>query len=191
MKSIITIPVVALALGSLVLLTGCNQCRESVDFEAPLTIDTKYGQPTGISPDTQIFTAGNIQVTVMEFTTGGANRVFDYAAIESSPAGFTGTQVMRFNNISVHFFFGNVGFPVSEVSFDYMDMGGTESLSTGAFQFVGEIIDAPSAVVAQTVSVTSSTIPGGKRGTVTITGTNIDKVVIGGQEFWIDNLCVK
>ncbi len=174
-------------------LTGCppNNCNSSVDFESPLVVGTTYGQSTGSSAGTQLFTNGNIQVTGLEFTTAGGNRVYNYAAIESSPSGFTSTQVMRLNNISVHFFFGSVGFPVSEVSFEYLDLGGSENLSTGAFNFAGEITDAPNAVTAQQVIVTSSTIPGGKKGTVTIKGTNIDKVVIGGQEFWIDNLCVK
>lgn len=176
-----------------VFLTGCpsSNCTFSLDFEAPLAVGTLYGQPVGTPPGMQLFTVGNITATSLEFTAASGGRFYEYTVIEAAPAGFTGTQVMRFNNMSIILFLGNAGFSVSEVSFDYLDLGGTENLSTGAFQFVGEITDAPAAVTAQTVSVTSSPVPGGKKGTVTIKGANIDKVVIGGQEFWMDNLCVR
>jgi len=87
------------------------------------------------------------------------------------------------------FDFGANGFVPARVQFEFLDQGGTENLSVnGSAVFAGDISAVPATLGGATVSVSTTPAPGGKKGTVTLTGV-INGFMIGGQEFWIDNVC--
>lgn len=176
-------------------LTGCpppaSPTVACVDFEAPLAVGTQYGTPIPQPPGTVIFTPNGIPVSIQNFLAGGGLVVFNSAGIVMPPAPFGAGQAIRTNNINLEFKFTGVGFPVSEVRLDYLDQGGSENISVnGSPIFAGELSAAPNPIGGVNIAITSVPAPGGKKGTVTLTGT-VRTLQIGGQEFWIDNVCAK
>jgi hypothetical protein len=98
---------------------------------------------------------------------------------------------MRTNNINLEFDFSNIGFAPSEVRFEFLDLGGAENLSVnGSPIFAGDLPAVPSPVGGVNVSVLTTPVAGGKKGIVILTGA-VQKVRVGGQEFWIDNVCAR
>ncbi|MFN5168934.1 MAG: hypothetical protein ACK5DD_04875 [Cyclobacteriaceae bacterium] len=178
------------------LLTGCppSNCNSSVDFEAPLVAGTQYGAAAGQSPRDVIFTSGSIPVRVHKFLQLSGNTSFDIAAVTTAPPLFgSGTEVININIINLAFDLSSLGYRVSEVTFDFLDIGGSENLSfNGSPMFSGNLPDAPATLntAAVTVIVTTTPVQGGMKGSVRIKGI-IDKLTVGGQEFWMDNFCTK
>jgi hypothetical protein len=162
-----------------------------IDFEPPLAAGTQYGAPVGQAPGTVIFTSHAIPVTVQNFIFVGSGGTFNSARIEVPPAPFGSGQSIRTNNINLEFDFTPLGYPTSEVKFDYLDQGGSENVSVnGSPVFAGDLPATPNPIGGVTVAITSGPAPGGKKGTVTLTGV-VKTLRIGGQEFWIDNVCAK
>jgi hypothetical protein len=96
---------------------------------------------------------------------------------------------MRTNNINLEFDFGNIGFVPAAVKFEFLDRGGVDNISVnGSPIFAGDISAVPGSLGGVTVSVSTTPVTGGKQGLVTLAGP-IQKLRIGGQELWIDNLC--
>ena len=161
-----------------------------VDFEPPLAAGTQYGTP-GQGPGTVIFTSLGIPVSIHDFIAGGGLVIFNSAGIVVPPAPFGTGQAIRTNNINLEFNFTAIGYPTSEVRFDYLDQGGSENISVnGSPIFAGELSAAPNPIGGVNIAVTSTPALGGKKGTVTLTG-KVQTLRIGGQEFWIDNVCAK
>jgi hypothetical protein len=48
----------------------------------------------------------------------------------------------------------------------------------------------PSPIGGVNVSVSTTPVTGGKKGIVILTGA-VQKIRVGGQEFWIDNVCAR
>jgi len=72
---------------------------------------------------------------------------------------------------------------------DFLDMGGFENISVnGSPMFTGDISAVPGSLGGAAVSVSSTPAAGGKTGLVTLAGA-IQKLRVGGQEFWINNVC--
>jgi hypothetical protein len=98
---------------------------------------------------------------------------------------------MRTNNINLEFDFGNIGFVPREVSFEFLDLGGFENISVnGSSIFVGDLSAVPSPMGGINISVSTTPVTGGKKGIVILTGA-VQKIRVGGLEFWIDNLCAR
>jgi len=75
------------------------------------------------------------------------------------------------------------------VTFEFLDMGGFENISVnGSPMFTGDISAVPGSLGGAAVSVSSTPAAGGKTGLVTLAGA-IQKLRVGGQEFWINNVC--
>ncbi len=163
---------------------------QCVDFETQ-PLGASWGGFVGDVPGTFAFNQNGIDVTVKEFFTGGFVG-FNLARIEPDPIGCLTNQVAGLNNISMGFDVGGLPDPVVEVSFDYIDLGGTENLSVnGAPLYIGELAAAPSPIApGVNINVTTSAIGGGVCGRVVMTG-NITDFCVAGQEFWIDNVCVR
>ncbi len=163
-----------------------------VDFEQPLAAGTQYGAPAGQAPGTLIFNSHGIDVRVRDFVFMGGGGSFGEAGIEPAPATFGMSQVMAVNNINLEFDFSGLGAPVTKVTLDYLDMGGRENLAINgqpAPAYAGELEAAPSPIGGVALSFTPPvTVVGGKTGSMTATGP-ITQLQVGGQEFWIDNLC--
>ena len=158
-----------------------------VRFEAPLVVGTQYGAPAGQHSGDVIFTTNGISTSVHDFDFAGGGGTFNLAKVDLAP--FGSGQSMRTNNINLEFDFGNIGFVPTVVKLEFLDLGGTENISVNGSAIVpGDISAVPASLGGATVSVSTTPVPGGKKGVVTLAGA-IHKLRIGGQEFWIDNVC--
>ena len=160
-----------------------------VDFEAPLTVGTQYGMPAGQSPGDLAFTTNNIPVSVYDFNFIGGGGTFNLAQIDPASATFGNGQIIRMNNINLEFDFSGLGFQTAQVTFEFLDLGGFENLSVNASPiFAGELSSAPTPIGGVTLAVTTVPVTGGNKGTATLRGV-VTTLRIGGQEFWIDQVC--
>ncbi|MEN8224729.1 MAG: T9SS type A sorting domain-containing protein [Bacteroidota bacterium] len=156
-----------------------TQC---VDFE-PLGLGTMYG--SGInSPGDVIFTQNSIPVMVDNFYYVGGGSTFGNAEVTTASGIGTG-QDMREGNINLIFDFMETGYWIDMVTFDFADYGGHENLSiNGGTIYAGELTMMPSPP-GFTISFNMS----GSIGQCMIQGS-VEKLLVGGQEFYIDNVCV-
>lgn len=166
-------------------------CMVCVDFEPPLALGTQYGTPAGQAPGTVIFTSNGVPVSIHNFDFVGGGGTFNSARIEAAPAAFGSGQSMGINNINLEFDFSAVGFPASQVQFEFLDLGGSENIAVnGSPTFAGDISATPNPIGGVNVAVSTVSVAGGKKGTVILLGA-VNKLRIGGQEFWIDQVCAR
>jgi hypothetical protein len=169
--------------------TTPGQAHLCVDFEPPIAVGTEYGAPVGQTSGTVVITTNAIALSVADFEIGG-NTFFNSASIDPAPSSLGTGQVMRVNNISIDVDLTALPFTAREVRLDFLDLGGSENLAVNQSPvFVGELASAPPILGGVAVSVSASPVAGGTRGTVVLTG-NVASLRIGGQELWIDNICV-
>ncbi len=162
-----------------------------VDFELPLALGTQYGAPAGHHPGDIIFTTRGIPVSVHEFEFSGGGGLFNVATIDLAPAPFGAGQNMSSNNINLEFDFTGLGFTPAQVSFEFEDQGGDQNLSVnGSSMFIGDLASAPTPMSGVDVSVSTTPVGAGTTGTVILTGL-VQKLRVGGQQFWIDNVCAR
>ena len=163
-----------------------------VDFELPLTVGTQYGAPAGHSPGDVVFTSSGIPVSVHDFNSAGGV-TFDVATIALAPVPFGAGQSINTNNLNLEFDFTSLGFVPKEVSFEFFDQGGIENISVNGSPIVaGDISSVPTSIGGVNISVltTPVPVPPGKLGTMILTGA-VKTLRVGGQEFWIDNVCAR
>lgn len=162
-----------------------------VDFELPLTVGTQYGAPASHNPGDVVFTSNGIPVSVHDFNFTGGGGTFNVATIALAPVPFGTGQSINTNNINLEFDFSTLGFVPKEVSFEFLDLGGFENISVnGSPIFTGELSSVPTPIGGVNISVSTTPVTGGKTGTVILTGA-VQKLRVGGQEFWIDNVCAR
>jgi hypothetical protein len=161
-----------------------------VDFEPPLALGTQYGTPAGQNPGDLAFTANGIPVTVWDFNFTNGGGTFNLASIDPALAPFGRGQTIRSNNINLEFDFSGLGFPTSQVQFEFLDLGGFENIAVnGSSIFAGELSAAPNPIGGISYNIVKTPVSGGSTGTMTLSGA-VQQLRIGGQEFWIDNMCV-
>jgi len=99
--------------------------------------------------------------------------------------------VAQLNNICQVFDLAPLGIATSQVTFEYLDYGGTENLQiNGSSLLVGDLDTFSGMLVGGVfVDVVTSPYGGGVYGEVTLTG-DVQRLRVGGQEFWMDDLCV-
>jgi hypothetical protein len=175
-------------------LAGCKpippQQTACVDFEPPLAVGAQYGAAAGNVPGDVVFTTNGIPVTVWDFVWVGGGGTFGSATVEPATATFGQGQVVNTNNVNLEFDFTGLGFTPREVTAEFLDMGGFENLAVnGPPVYAGELTAAP-APAGFTINVATAPAPGGKTGTLTIGGP-VKTLRIGGQEFWLDNVCAR
>lgn len=187
----------ALGLALLSVSTAGCVCRPPynpsvcVDFDPPLVVGTEYGASAGNSSGDVVFTSNNIPVSVHDFVYTGGGGNFNKAYIDNAPLPFGSGQSIRTNNINLKFDFSHLAFTPSQVQFEFLDMGGFENLSVnGTPVYAGEFTLAPSPMGGAVVSTFTTPVTGGKKGVMILNGP-INEVLIGGQELWIDNVCVR
>jgi hypothetical protein len=162
-----------------------------VDFELPLTVGTQYGMPAGHNPGDIVFTSNGIPVSVHEFNIQGGGVKFEAAAIGLAPVPFGQGQSMNMNYINMEFDFTALGFVPNEVSFEFLDQSGDENISVnGSPIFIGDLSSVPTPIGGVNISVSTTPVAGGKTGTVILTGA-VQRLRVGGVEFWIDNVCAR
>ena len=131
-----------------------------------------------------IFTENDIPVTVEYFEWTGGGGTFGTCNVIDGTASFGTGQAMWTNNINLGFDFTNIGFSPNRVTFDFTDSGGNENISVnGEPIFAGELNMAP-----MPPGISMSIIDMGSYQRATLSGA-ILTLLIGGQEFAIDNIC--
>lgn len=160
-----------------------------VDFEPPLAVGTQYGAPAGHHSGDVVFTTNGIPVSVHDFNFPSGGGTFNVANIDLAPVPFGSGQSMRTNNINLEFDFSGIGFAPKQARFEFLDLGGFENTSVnGSPIFVGDLSSAPNPIGGVNISVSTTPVSGGKKGIVILTGA-VQTIRVGGQEFWIDNVC--
>jgi len=182
----------------IIALEGCCLCPRRikvvcVDFEPPLAVGTQYGSPGHNSGDLA-FTTKGVPISVYEFKFNG-DGAFRVATIEEQPSlQFSSGQCIRTNNINLEFDFSQLGFQTSQVDLRFLDTGGHENLSVnGSPIYVGELRSAPASIGGVSLVVNTESFPPPSpniRGILTLRG-EVKTLRIGGQEFWIDQVCAK
>ena len=183
----------ALALLATLLAQPSQAQPVCIGFGPPPAVGTIYGAPALVSGNLAFSTNG-IDAYVFNFALIPAGTAFNRAMIRVAPVSLPG-QSLWMTNINMLFDFRNLPFTVKKVTLNYLDLGGYENLAVnGSGIYRGQIATAPAVIGMSNVSVTSVPTPppvSGRTGTVTITGPDIDSFLIGGQEFWIDNVCAQ
>jgi len=159
----------------------------SFDFEPLYTV---WGGTAGNSPGDGVMVEDGVPVYVERFHLGGFVG-FHEAMIDLPIAGFGSVQTLRLNNISVIFDFGGVPGSPSDAYFGYADLGGDENIQVNGSTLyeIPEMMALDGVMVAPgvTMHVSAAAIPGGHAGVVWLEGP-VDKLRVGGQEFWIDDV---
>ena len=173
---------------------AAGPCPHLVDFESRPTGET-WGLPVGHPVGTFMFNEGGVDLYTHQFFPGGGGPLYNEGRVVpviGAPILFgTGANIFRFNNMDVLFDFGGIA-PIDHVTFDWLSLGGDENLMVnGHLMYIGDLELAPAPIApGVTFSTTVIPVPGGVKGTATLRGA-IDKLVTGGQEFWIDDLCAR
>jgi hypothetical protein len=161
-----------------------------VHFNVP-ALGAVYGAPVGNPPGTVVFVENTIPVSVDRFLLSTGVWTYNWMRIENAPAVFTlaAGKTDHTNNTTTGFDFTGVGFPVKKVVFNWLNLGGYENLSVnGSPMFVGQLSAPPAFIGGVGVATAWGFVAGGKQGTTTLTGA-ITKILVGGQEEWLDNVC--
>lgn len=111
--------------------------------------------------------------------------------VNSNHAAGTPTKELNLNNIMVRV---TPDIPAAGAHYRYADLGGNVNLGVnGDFRNVADLILLDGTVVGGCdISVTKVNFFGGHRGEVEITpqaGVTIERFGVGGQEFYIDDVC--
>lgn len=165
-----------------------------ITFGPPPPLNTMYGVPAAQVSGDLAFSTNGIDAYVFNFGLLPAGLAFNRAFTNIAPVSLPG-QSLRMININLRFDLRNLAFTVKKVTLSYLDLGGHENLAVNASGlYRGQLAAAPAVLGNANVTVTSAATPppvSGRTGTVTITGPDIDSFMIGGQEFWIDNVCAQ
>lgn len=195
------LPLLALAVGA------CGDIADPVTFAAEpsravlapvcvsfdgFLIGSAAGGIHGDSPGDVIFTENGIPGSVHKFHHAPPDPPsFGEATVEAAftaPA-FGSVNIAHTNNINLGFDFTGLAFVPSSVTFDWRDYGGHENLKVnGSGVYIGELTAAPSPMGGAGVSHVWTAGVGVKQGTTTLTGA-VSTFGVGGQEFYLDNVC--
>ena len=146
------------------------------------------GKGCHVCPDS-IYACCRFTIKAAKLDSNGVGYL-DYARSETAPFFWGDSNVLRTNKATLHFINTGPLLPV-KISFDYLDMGGGNNLSVNGDLYSGELNKAPSTLGDVNVSVSSTPITSpakGNKGIITLIGS-IKEFKIGGQEFYVDNLC--
>jgi len=161
-----------------------------LDFEPPLAAGSVYGTPSGHSVGDVVFTTHAIPVAVDFFLWSTGTGTFDFAEIATAPAPFGSGNAVHTNNINLIFDFTGYDARPSKLTLNFLDLGGVENFAVnGCPPFVGQIETLQTSMCATDVSTSVSPVSGGSTGTLEIKGYLLT-MKIGGQEFWIDDICL-
>lgn len=158
-----------------VLLSGC--CLKFNDL-AP---GTTYPVGSAIS-------TGGKAIAVEPFQWGnGAWSSSGYARVDAAGhAGGTGNE-LRANNVNFNF---QLGYPLSKITYKFADYGGNENIKVNDdFRNVPNFLGLNNTAIGGVqVTVTAVQTPNSIRGEMVLQGP-INGFTVGGQEFWIDEVC--
>ncbi|MBU8870875.1 MAG: T9SS type A sorting domain-containing protein [Gemmatimonadales bacterium] len=164
-------------------------CDHLVDHES-LSVGDNWGTSSGHGPGDLAFVEDGVPVKLDRFD-AGSGMFFNYCEAVPALSGLGTGRVMNLNNICNVYDISAVGAWVGEVTFEFLTYGGVENIQVnGAPMFVGDIELAPVSIApGVTYTLTTYLVPGGFRGEVRLVGA-VNELVLGGQEFYVDNICV-
>lgn len=184
-----TIQTIALASVSLItsVSTASTSITTCIDFE-DLTSGATYGPPSN-------FVTSNIDVMIKPHPMGTAYRS---EVVTSLPALMGSRNRLWTNNVAAEFFAPTSGYGLAKkASFKYAYMGGANYLEVNGFPITPSMWNnfAPlsgssfmTSLGPITINVMEGTVPGGFVGHLEIVG-DIDRLVVAGQELWLDDVC--
>ncbi len=183
--------VIALIFLVIILFATLAIGQTCIDFQS-LTLGTQFGAPSGNTPGQVVFSENGIPVSVENFDFVSGGGTFNFSQVDTAFSGFGAGQTMQTNNINLFFGFSALSFVPNLVSFEFADLGGDENISVnGQPNFAGQLTVAPSTIATGvTLSISTTSIQGGIRGTAVLRG-QVNSLLIGGQELWVDNICVQ
>ena len=158
-----------------------------IEFERPtFTLGRLYGNPSGLAPGDLAFNDKGVPVRIEEFLSG-THTGFNFARIESAAS--LPSQSILTNNVALTFDFGSLSFKPSRVTFDFLDLGGSENVAVNGSSLIeGEL--SSGSIGGVPLTVTRTPAPGGQRGAGVLAGA-VTELRLGGQEFWLDNVCAE
>lgn len=154
---------------------------------------TLFGDAAGQGAGDFMFSESGVPVYTDKFTLSGGSQTFGSAKVwDPGVAGFGNGLAMQYSNMNGFYSIIDLGVTVKRVRFEYLDMGGVENVEVnGDGLFVGQISNLPANIASGvTASVTTVAVGGGVRGVVTLTG-DVQKLTLGGQEFFVDEFCIE
>ena len=151
----------------------------TVEFES-VPIGTKYGGDFGQIPDEVVLTEpaqNGIVMSVGQFFLPQFTGFF-----QAEVVGPSNDHQLAIDNISILFDLTNVGFNVTSLTLEYVELGGNDNFAVngGSILQLAELSDIPSNVA----SGVTAQVDGGL---ITLSG-KIDSFLIGGQELTIDSI---
>lgn len=166
-----------------------NNC---VYFNVP-ALGAVFGPP--IPPGTTVWVENGIPVSINRFLWTTGTWAYGQLTIELPPAGYTlaAGKTGHTNNINTGYDFTGLGFAVTYVKFHALQLGGYDNLSiNGSPIWVGPLPSHPPAIAGIGIASAWAPVPGGVQGSVALTGSTanpIKKLLVGGQELWLDTVC--
>jgi len=181
-------------------VTCPDECDYVVDFESQAlgTVWENPGTPVGA----YMFTENGIDIFSHDLNSTLYGAYYNRNEITLSPrAGFGLNHVMLTNGAGITLELDD--FPTDTVCFEFLDMGGFETLEINGVNFssvngYGGLQAAPVVIGGIGVKVTGTPIVQitssgvqqiGFQGKVELYG-DVDKLTIAGQELWVDNFCL-
>lgn len=178
---------------------SCGEdCDFLFDFET-LPVGDRWGDVVAsatdhpVPPGGIIYSTGSVDFYIDELHSLSGFIGFNYIEADNSVAAYTGSGIsLMTNNVTAGFDLSSID--VDTLCFDFVDMGGHEELTINGSTFLtldgyGELMTAPATLGGVVVSVTGSSLGFGFVGSVVLVG-DVTDLKIGGQEFWIDNVCI-
>ena len=170
---------------------GLGSCDFLVDHES-LALGKTWDSGT-VSPGDWIFNEDGIDVTIHELDWGTGGMGFNECSVQvPGVVGFGYNQAMNLNNVCNMYHINSLGISVAEVKFEFLDYGGMENLQVnGGTLHIGDLPTFPVNVAPGVVmGVTTYAIGSGAYYAEVVLTGNVQELLVGGQEFYIDDICV-
>ncbi|HSU14076.1 hypothetical protein [Longimicrobium sp.] len=162
-----------------------------VNFNVP-PVGALFGAPVGTVPGSVVWVENGIPVSVHKFLQSTGAFSFNWMRIEPAPAAFTlaAGNTGHTNNINAGFNFTGLPFIPTKVTFHFLHLGGYENLSVNGSPLVVTLLTPPPTPIGGVnAAAVWAGVPGGVQGTVTLSGGPVKSLIVGGQEFWLDDVC--
>jgi hypothetical protein len=161
-----------------------QQAAVCVDFESPVALGTQTGL-TG----TQFLTQNGVDVWSDQFKLSNGAYSYNSARIVAANAKFGRSQMVSINNINLQFDFSGLQASRKGISLKFADYGGGNNLSiNGSRFFVGRFAQIPKQLGGVAIALQTVKFSGGYTAILTLKGV-VQNMVIGGQEFFLDDVC--
>ncbi len=172
------------------LLSSASVMAARVGFDDGV-VGTAFGQPMGTPVFSHILSEDGVDVFITSLVSNGSS-TYNTCKVEHSlaaPINFNhgNNNIMELNNVGLLFNFDGVG----DSRFEFYHTGGTVNIEVNG---LGDVIAGPDfpSLAGQlapgiTLSITGMEVPGGFKGTGTITGP-VSSLRIGGAELYLDDV---